>query len=151
MIALSSLKYLGSQRFKDSLCLFQKNRSAGAVYLMGYAVELALKRKISLTLNFSNGFPETSSDLRLYGNQIAAFNSLNVGIQLAHIWQIRNHKLDELLFFSGAKDRIISNFNSDWTNVQIWKPENRYVRQRFAKEKADQFIKSAKIVLNEIW
>lgn len=150
MIALPTLKYLASQKYKDSISLFQKERNAGAIYLMGYAIEFALKRKISLTLNFSNGFPESKADLRAYSNQLADFNSISRRLQLTQISQIRNHKLYELLSFSGTEAKIISSFHKDWATVNIWSPENRYLIQRFTREKTWQFLKSARIILREI-
>jgi hypothetical protein len=149
MVALSTLKYLASQKLKDASILFKNGRNAGAIYLMGYALEFTLKRKISLTLNFANGFPESNTELNTYATQIATFNSISAGTQLTHIKQIRNHDLQQLLTFSGAEARIIP-FLYDWEIVKSWHPEKRYLRLRFTKEKTKQFIHSARTILNQI-
>lgn len=149
MVTLSTLQYLAAQKLKDAAVLFQKSRNAGAIYLMGYALEFALKRRISLTLNFSNGFPESNAELNIYAKQIAAFNSINAGTQLTHIKQIRNHNLQQLLTFSGSEARIMP-YSDHWEIVKSWNPEKRYLRLRFTKDKAEQFLHSARIILNQI-
>jgi hypothetical protein len=79
MLALSTLKYLASQKFKDAITLFENKRHCGAIYLMGYALELSLKRSIGLTFDFANGFPESAAELNLYLKEINKFNNVKVG------------------------------------------------------------------------
>jgi hypothetical protein len=109
-----------------------------------------LKRKISLTLNFSDGFPETASELNLYANQLANFNALHTGTQLVQINQIRNHKLDQLLIFSGAESRVKNHHLNDWKKISVWNPESRYKRHRYSAGQTADFIQSAKIILQQI-
>ncbi len=150
MVTLATLKYLAAQKSKDATILFQNKRNAGAIYLMGYALEFTLKRKISLTLNFTNGFPESNSELHAYATQLAIFNAGHTGVQLTHIKQIRNHDLEQLLAFSGVETRIMSSYFNDWANVKSWNPEKRYIKQRLTGEKTAQFIQSARILLRQI-
>jgi hypothetical protein len=53
MILLGTLKYLAAQKQNDAQVLFRHQRNAGAIYRMGYAIELSLKRKLSHTLGFN--------------------------------------------------------------------------------------------------
>jgi hypothetical protein len=150
MVSLATLKYLATQKAKDAEILFRNRRNSGAIYLMGYALEFSLKRKISLTLGFDRGFPEAPSELNSYSSQIANFHSLSTGIQLTQMRQIRNHKLSELLTYSGAEGRIISSYYPQWILVKNWDPEKRYVRQRITLRKATAFIQATKQILREI-
>jgi len=60
---LDNLKYLSAQKVKDAQVLFRHGRNNGAIYLMGYALEFSLKRKIIQTFGFAQGFPEKRSEL----------------------------------------------------------------------------------------
>ena len=151
MIALTTLKYLATQKSKDAEVLFANNRFNGYVYMMGYSLEFSLKRKLSITLGFNNGFPESNPEMRnYYTSQLALFNSINTGITLNQITQIRNHKLIELLKFSGAEARIVASYYNEWTLICNWDPENRYVRVNWTSKKATDFMNSARIILRQI-
>lgn len=150
MVRLATLKHLSAQKFKDALVLHLNNRSSGSIYMVGYSLEFMLKRKISLTLNFSNEFPETASELNSYANQLNNFNTLHTGAQLVQISQIRNHKLNELLIFSGVESRIKNHYLNDWKRILPWNPENRYKRHRYTKNQTGDFIRSAKVILQQI-
>jgi hypothetical protein len=151
MILLNTLKYLSTQKAKDAHVLFEKGRYNGAVYLMGYALEMKLKRKLSLTLGFSNGFPESNGELNAYYSaQLAAFNTISTGITLAQIRQIRNHKLRELIKFSGAEPRIVGSFFAEWALVCNWDPETRYLRQNWNLTRTTKFMNAAEVILKQI-
>jgi hypothetical protein len=150
MISTNTLKYLAGQRIKDAKVLFTQNRNSAAIYLMGYALEFSFKRKISNTLGFANGFPETPREFNLYGVQTAAFNHISTGITLNQVTQIRNHDLNKLIIFSGAELRIISSFLTEWNVVKSWNPENRYKRRKFTSSQVRLFIRSAKVIIGEL-
>lgn len=80
MVPLSTLKYLATERQKDAEVLLKNTRNSGAIYLMGYVIELSFKRKAGQVLGFKNGFPETVADFNSYFNQIARFTK-NTGIE----------------------------------------------------------------------
>lgn len=56
---------LAQARIKDAEVLYANRRYAGAVYLCGYAVELALKARICHTLKWLE-FPETPKEMQQY-------------------------------------------------------------------------------------
>lgn len=89
MITQSTFKYLASQKQKDAFALFRQERYSAAVYLMGYALKFSLKRKISQTLGFSKGFPESANELSIYSRQISTFNSISTGVRLTQLRQIK--------------------------------------------------------------
>ena len=144
------LSYLAGQKRKDAETLFRQHRNTGAFYLMGYALELNLKRKVCQSLGFNRGFPETKAELQAYSIQISLFNSINAGITLTQIKQVKNHDLSQLLIFSGAETRIINLFLQEWLTIKAWNPENRYRIQRFSDTKAERFMKAAKLILKQI-
>lgn len=86
--------------------LFTNDRTDGAAYLCGYAVELALKARICKTLNWA-GFPEKRSEFENYSS-------------------FKTHKLDVLLALSGQEQRIKNDHFSEWSFVASWDPEARY-------------------------
>src|SRR5689334_24788687 len=90
MIPLSTFKYLSTQKLRDAEALMANHRYNGAVYMMGYALEFALKRKLSIVLGFSNGFPESNGELQYYYHtQLRTFNAISSGIRLEQINQDR--------------------------------------------------------------
>ena len=106
MILRTGLRKLVRARLKDAEVLYANRRYAGAVYLCGYAVELALKERICKTLGWQ-GFPET-------GQEIQGYRSFIV------------HDLDVLLHLSGVEQRIKTQHLADWSLVAKWDPQPRY-------------------------
>jgi hypothetical protein len=150
MINITALKYLASQKRKDAEILFRLKRNNGAIYLMGYALELSFKRKVCQTLGFNSGFPESGTELHLYSSQLARFNAISPSISLTQLRQIKNHNLDQLLIYSGAQTRILNSYLNEWLLVKCWNPENRYRIQRFSNVKAVNFMQASRIILKEI-
>ena len=150
MLPLKTLGYLTSQKTKDASILFRSGRYSGAVYLMGYALEFNLKRKISQTLGFTNGFPEDRNEPNSYGPQIIAFNAISTGLRLTKIKDIRNHDLNLLIKYSGAESRIVASYYSEWLTIKDWNPEDRYKIRKYRLSKARDFLQSAKIILAQI-
>lgn len=66
MIPDKTLRYLVVQRIKDAEALLNNNRYPAAIYFAGYAVEVALKKKICVTFEFHLGFPETKQEFSNY-------------------------------------------------------------------------------------
>lgn len=149
MIPVSTLRYLITQKTKDAGLLFSYNRNASSIYLMGYAVEYALKRKICATLNFFNGFPENNIELKNYLSYWTSTGTPSP-IPFNQIKEIRHHDLEKLLTYSGAEPTIRSLFLDEWEAIAFWNPENRYKIQRVSRGKAEIFIKSAKKIIREL-
>ena len=148
MITEPTLYYLSRQKIKDADVLFRHGRNNASIYLIGYALEFCLKRKISQAFGFAHGFPENRADFGIYSSQIIRLNSLNTGIQLS---SIRHHRLDDLLTYSGLRPRITAQFHTEWLTVMTWNPEHRYIRTRITRKRAQGFIRAAKIILREIY
>lgn len=98
---------LSRERVEDAKALLRVDRFHGAVYLSGYAVELALKARICKTLNWTS-YPQSG------GFQ---------GLQ-----SFRTHDLDILLKLSGIENQVRqdSQFMGQWSIVKRWNPETRY-------------------------
>lgn len=93
-------------RLKDAEILCANRRYAGAVYLCGYAVELALKARICQTLKWA-GFPETRQEMQDYRSFIV-------------------HDLDVLLHLSGVEKQMKTQYLPHWSIVATWDPALRY-------------------------
>jgi hypothetical protein len=149
MVTLDTLKYLVAQKTKDAEALFRGKRHSTCIYIMGYAVEYSLKRKICNTLRFNIGFPESRQELSSYLNSFRVQGAIFIP-PFTDIKEIRNHNLNKLLTYSGAEPRIKAAFLDEWNTVSQWNPENRYRVQRFSKDKAEQFVQEAKAIINEL-
>jgi HEPN domain-containing protein len=106
MIDLADLKSAAKARLEDAGILFSRNRYDGAAYLCGYAVEIALKYRSAISLNWSS-FPETRQEFEGYQS-------------------FKSHNLDTLLRLSGREENIKSNFLTPWSIAKQWNPESRY-------------------------
>jgi len=106
VISIEELRTLAKARLDDATLLFTNFRPDGALYLGGYAVELALKARICTTLNWK-GFPEKRSEFE-------------------NLQSFKTHKLDVLLTLSGHEQRVKSDYLWAWSAVALWDPEARY-------------------------
>jgi hypothetical protein len=147
MIPIQSLKYLIKNKIKDAEVLFKNERYLTSIYLAGYAVEIALKYKICMTLQFNVGFPETQQELSTYLQQI---NGNNPKLLRITIRQIKNHDLSTLLFYSGVEARIKNLFLNEWAIINTWNPEDRYRKKIIIKNKSQIFLRAAKKLIKEI-
>jgi hypothetical protein len=124
MIPSADLKVIARARLRDAKVLLKGKRLDGAVYLCGYAVEMALKSRICRTLKWSE-FPETSAEFK--------------GLQ-----SIKTHDLEILLRLSGVQGRIRGKHLPEWSIVLEWDPEKRYhTAGRATEQKANDMITAA--------
>jgi hypothetical protein len=106
VILVADLDRIAQARLADAGALAAAGRFDGAVYLCGYAVEIALKARICRTLAWS-AFPESNSE----------FQSLQ---------SFRTHELAVLLRLSGRQADIKTGHFAAWSIVEVWRPESRY-------------------------
>ena len=102
MVDRADLRKIAHARLRDADALIRNRRYDGAIYLCGYAVEIALKARICKTLRWQE-FPSG----RAYGN-------------------FRTHDLDVLLHLSGVEERIKGSCFVEWSVVGNWDPGTRY-------------------------
>jgi len=125
MLAKSDLRKISKARLSDAAALRRARKYDGAVYLCGYAVEIALKARICRTLRWS-GWPDSKGEWACCAS-------------------LKTHSLDVLLRFSGVEDRIKTDFFAEWSAVAQWDPETRYKAVGHAtKEDALLMIASAR-------
>ncbi len=63
---------------------------------------------------------------------------------------IRHHNLPVLLRYSGEQVNIELNFAVEWNYVKNWNPEMRYLNSIVTKQKAIDFLKFTRVIINEI-
>lgn len=127
MISVGDLRRLARARLRDAEVLLGAKRYDGAVYMVGYTVEIALKVRICKTLRWSD-FPETAGEFKDLGS-------------------FKVHKLTALLRLSGREQFIRSQHLTDWSVVAAWDPETRYRPVGTAsKLDAEAMIASAKVL-----
>ena len=107
MLSIATLRTLSAARLEDARVLLTTGRSEGALYLCGYAVELALKARICETLDW-DGFPDS-------------------GAEFHFLHSFKTHDLSVLLHLSGVEKEIKLEKQGDWDVVSKWKPEVRYI------------------------
>lgn len=148
MISKRDLRKLVDQKLKDADALMAKKRYATAIYIGGYAIELALKLKICRIFKFSQGFPENRLEFTIYQSSSQS-QQLLVGA-ITQIREIRNHDLNKLLFYSGVEYQIKLNYLTEWALVSDWDPEMRYRVQKISKNEALNNISAIKILIKNI-
>ncbi len=115
----------------DADILMASKRYDGAVYLCGYAVELALKSRICRTLKWKE-YPSNNKEFQNYQS-------------------FRTHDLDVLLHLTGLEKSIKKAYLAEWSAVARWNPAARYQPIGTANEKdAQLMISSAKTLIGKI-
>jgi HEPN domain-containing protein len=147
MILNRTLKYLISHKLRDARVLMKNGRCSAAIYIAGYAIEIALKLKICQNLQFSKGFPETKQEIN---NYLAQNNKNSTQPLIIHISDVRNHDLSKLLYHSGVESIIRNNLWLEWTIVNQWDPEIRYKKIRTTQKKAEIYLKAAGKIIRKI-
>jgi len=148
MILLQDLKSISKARLKDANALFSKKRYQCAIYVSGYAVELALKWKICDFYGFPS-FPENKSELTSC-KKIQLSGDTSTALSLLTIKSIRNHELQRLLYLSGREVNIKRNFLDEWTLISQRNPENRYKVTYFKAKNVQKTLKATIKIVNNI-
>ena len=100
------LKELASLRLQEAETLYNAGQYDGAIYLAGYAVELALKARICRLLGLTD-YPDQG--------------------KLKQVYAV--HDLDQLLLLAGLKPKLDSSNQtlfSNWSTAVPWSPQWRY-------------------------
>jgi HEPN domain-containing protein len=128
MISRTELRRVARARLRDSEVPFDAERYDGAIYLCGYAIELALKARICRILNWP-GFPSTRAEFASYQS-------------------FRTHSLNVLLTLTDWEQRIKSRLPTEWSVVADWDPELRYATVGTATgQDAQEMIESTRILV----
>ena len=107
MISIADLHGMAREYLRAAKLLRTRHSYDVAVYLCGYAVEIALKARICRTLNWAAGFPQKQEEFKAKSS-------------------LKTHDLEGLLDFTGLQGRIKLNHFADWAIVNKWNPEQRY-------------------------
>jgi HEPN domain-containing protein len=123
-INANDLKRLAKARLDDAITLYKQERYEGAIYLCGYAVELALKYKICQKLSWNKYLPARFDNERTF----------------------YTHKLEELKFLSGMQN-IFDDQNTQlwsyWTTITSWNEQLRYNIATQSKSDARASLRAA--------
>lgn len=131
MLTIIELTSIARARLKDAKALLSERRYDGAVYVCGYAVEIALKARIVKTLKWP-GFPDD-------GGKSGGFKGLKI------------HDLESLVQFTAWEDKIKARLGADWSVVLQWSPESRYrVPGKVTQSDARQMIESTQRILKAL-
>jgi hypothetical protein len=103
VISKKTLRALVLIREKDAIALFEKRRYSAAIYMSGYAVEIALKYEICKMYFFSKGFPESKSEFQSYSYQRVKRHLMET---IKSVSEIRHHDLQLLLVIQGWNSKL---------------------------------------------
>ncbi len=148
MISKKDLKSLSEKNKKDADILFKYKRYSACMYLIGYSIELKLKHKICKILKLDNGYPENVIEFDAY-NVVKMKDSFSK-ISVKSIKDLKTHNLEKLLKISGKEVDVKTKALKEWTLVNSWNPEMRYVNSKVLKNEALAFCKSISAVKNII-
>jgi Uncharacterized conserved protein related to C-terminal domain of eukaryotic chaperone, SACSIN len=128
MITTADLIKIANERLADAEALLAANRVDGAAYLCGYAIEIALKYKLCMTLSWP-GFPQSGSEFEGYRS-------------------LKTHDLSVLLSFTGIEGQVKSTHLAEWSALLTWNPESRYSPSgHISHADATLMINSAKTII----
>lgn len=131
MLDKSEVRRIATARLVDASELLKARRYDGAVYLCGYAIELALKARICKTLKWV-GYPETKKEFE-------------------RLTSFKVHDLDVLLRLTGREAVIKEGFLVEWSAVAAWNPEARYKPIGSANaDDAKLMLESASVLLKKL-
>lgn len=131
VLSIRNLTTTARERLEDARCLHQDGRHDGAVYVCGYAVEIALKVRICRTLHWP-GYPENHKEFQGYQS-------------------FRVHDLPVLLTLSGFEPRILTEHFTEWSALVDWTPSLRYYPSGgWRAESAKWLITSARVLLDAL-
>lgn len=97
MVAADTLRDLAQKHLADARVLQDAERYDAAIYLGGYAIELALKARICYTLNWL-GYPDSNSEFQ-------------------HYQSFRTHNLEVLLSLSGIAASVKLLYQAEWSLI----------------------------------
>lgn len=106
MVPVADLVTIARARLDDAESLLAAARFDAALYICGYAIEVALKVRICRTLGWP-GYPSTSKEFDRYHS-------------------FRTHDLVTLLHLSGIEKEVTTTHFALWSVVIEWGPEVRY-------------------------
>jgi HEPN domain-containing protein len=131
MLSIDELDKLQKTRIDDAEALLEAGRFDGAIYLSGYAIEIALKARICKTLRWS-AFPETNKEFE-------------------GLISFKTHDFNLLLRLSGVEALIKSSHWDEWSIVLKWKPELRYSQVGTVSfTQANDFVDAVKTLLQSL-
>lgn len=127
MLNKNDIIHIAKARFKDAQVLYAEKRYEGAIYICGYAVELALKARICKTLRWKEY--RTDRDYTSF----------------------KTHNLDVLLHLSGVEDKIKPSLLVEWSIVIRWTPQTRYQSiGKVSAEEANSMLTAVNSLLRKI-
>jgi hypothetical protein len=148
MISKPVLKELVSIRMKDAKALYEKRRYNAAIYIAGYAIEVALKYKICKILVFSHGFTENKVEFQNYHS---SRSKKLLRQTVKSLQDIKTHDLSKLLFYSGVEYQIKSRLLNELLLTSAWSPELRYEYIIVRKTEASRTLSAVNAILKEIF
>lgn len=146
MIAKQHLKKIAEKKLECSKVLFESEKYDNSLYLVGYSIEIALKFKICKILKLHNGFPETKMEFDEY----IAESDNDLGNEIKHLKEIRNHNLLKLLYYSGQEYSVRLKLLDEWELFSYWNPELRYKLNFGNKRFNEKTLSSAEKLLTLI-
>jgi len=122
---------MAQAKLEDAEVLLRAQRYDSAAYLCGYAIELALKARICLNLNW-NEYPSSKAEFQKYQS-------------------FKTHELDVLLRLSGTEAIMKKKYINEWSAVASWNPERRYkLVGNTSSQQAHAMITATKFLLREL-
>ncbi|MFA5945729.1 MAG: HEPN domain-containing protein [Patescibacteria group bacterium] len=131
MLKQDELLDLAKTRFAEARVLHENGKHDGAVYLCGYAIELALKWVILKDKLW--GFPDEPEEFKLYE-------------------EVKTHDLEKLLTIANRQqmqnDRV---FSIPWGYIKNWRSEFRYRPIGMVKEvDSSQMLSSVDAIMKAL-
>ena len=131
MITRTDLRKTAREYLQSAETLRVNRKYDVAIYLCGYAIEIALKDRICRALKWP-GFPSTSGEFSNYRS-------------------FQTHNLEVLLNLSASESKVKTAMSGAWPTVVNWNPEHRYnPRGTYTAVEAANMVSATKRALEVI-
>lgn len=152
MIPVADFQHTACERFRDAKCLLDGERFDGAIYMAGYALEIAIKVKLCHSKEMP-AFPDTEDEWKDVNGALKKFDNTwkktnNAFDKESKSW--KEHLSEELVnrLDESLKNQILA--NRDWRKIRIWSVDLRYRRGIATTSQATGFINAIEHIANNI-
>lgn len=150
MIPIADFEQTAREKLLDAKCLLDGERFDGAIYMAGYALEIAIKVKLCHSKEMP-AFPDTYNEWKDVAGALKKFDNTwkkpdNAFDKESKSW--KEHLSEELVekLDEPLKSQIL--VDRDWNKVRIWSVDLRYRRNMATKSQATGFINAIENIAN---
>jgi len=152
MIPIADFEQTAREKLLDAKCLLDGERFDGAIYMAGYALEIAIKVKLCHSKEMP-AFPDAEDEWKDINGALIKFDNTwkkpnNAFDKESKSWKV--HLSEELVnkLNESLKNQILA--NRGWGKIKLWSVDLRYRRSMATKSQATGFMNEIQNIANNI-